>query len=252
MVVEVLSGLLLLGGTAGGVWCRGRSRLHSVAVELSGQHARAQAVLDRQLEASQAELAACQAEREALTAEVVRLRDEVAGLRQQLAEPRACPESEAELAVLRELRDTQQSFREGVAGQIEGIGGEVRQLRDIALLFEQWHEQMNTLLVQNRIMHQQNAEFYAIVRGVVILSLNAAIEAARAGESGRGFAVVADEVRTLAARSEKLSKDYGRSLHQNDLTTTATFQQIQAEGKMINAAISNLDSLVRKLGATIQ
>jgi methyl-accepting chemotaxis protein len=52
---------------------------------------------------------------------------------------------------------------------------------------------------------------------------------------------VADEVRTLAERSEKLSRNYGDSLHKNDLTTTATFQQIQAEGKMIAAALAALD-----------
>jgi methyl-accepting chemotaxis protein len=81
--------------------------------------------------------------------------------------------------------------------------------------------------------------------------LNAAIEAARAGESGRGFAVVADEVRKLAARSEALSIEYGRSLHKNDLTTTATFQEIQADGKMIVAAISGVEAIIGQLKARI-
>ncbi|MBP0532650.1 methyl-accepting chemotaxis protein, partial [Mycobacterium tuberculosis] len=70
-----------------------------------------------------------------------------------------------------------------------------------------------------------------------ILALNAAVEAARAGEQGRGFAVVASEVRALAARSEELSKSYRNSLHVNDLPTTATFQDIQAGGKMITASL---------------
>ncbi|EKE17617.1 MAG: Methyl-accepting chemotaxis sensory transducer, partial [uncultured bacterium] len=61
----------------------------------------------------------------------------------------------------------------------------------------------------------------------------------------------ADEIRTLAARSEKLSVDFSRSLHKNDLTTTATFQQIQAEGKMIGAALSGLELGIRQLKITL-
>lgn len=100
---------------------------------------------------------------------------------------------------------------------------------------------------QNREMHKQNSEFASIVKHVVLLSLNAAIEAARAGEAGRGFAVVADEVQVLAVRSEALSKEYSKSLHRNDLTTTATFQEIQADGKMIIGAISSLEALIGKV-----
>ncbi len=131
--------------------------------------------------------------------------------------------------------------------QVEKLSIEAAALHNIAITFEHWHDDMNTLMVQNRVMHTQNNEFSSIVKHVVILSLNAAIEAARAGESGRGFAVVADEVRTLAFRSEALSKDYSNSLHKNDLTTTATFQEIQADGKMIKAAISSLESSIGQL-----
>ena len=106
---------------------------------------------------------------------------------------------------------------------------------------------MISLMAQNRNMHKKNQEFASIVKHVIILSLNASIEAARAGESGRGFAVVAEEVGRLAARSEILSKDYSNSLHMNDLTTTSTFQDIQAGGKMMMAALSNMASMVNQL-----
>ena len=122
----------------------------------------------------------------------------------------------------------------------------------MALTFERWHEAMNVLMEQNREMHVKNREFSAIVKHVLIVSLNASIEAARAGEAGRGFAVVADEVRTLASRSDVLSKDYGNRLDRNDMTTTATFQDIQAGGKMIMAAISGIEALTRQLQATVE
>ena len=132
------------------------------------------------------------------------------------------------------------------------IAAESARLKSMALTFERWHEAMNVLMEQNREMHVKNREFSAIVKHVLIVSLNASIEAARAGEAGRGFAVVADEVRTLASRSDVLSKDYGNRLDRNDMTTTATFQDIQAGGKMIMAAISGIEALTRQLQATVE
>ena len=158
-----------------------------------------------------------------------------------------CRLSPEEVEELQQHRQTIPVFKADVQQRVDTIAKEVGELTNISLMFEQWHHEMNSLMEQNRLMHRQNNEFGSIVKHVVILSLNAAIEAARAGEYGRGFAVVADEVRNLATRSENLSKEYGKSLHKNDLTTTATFQQIQAEGKMITAALMGLESIINQL-----
>jgi methyl-accepting chemotaxis protein len=122
------------------------------------------------------------------------------------------------------------------AHQAQQIAGEAARLKSLGATFERWHEQMIA----------KNLELSSIVRHVVIVSLNASIEAARAGPAGRGFAVVASEVRALAARSEELSKSYRDSLHRNDLTTTSTFQDIQAGGKMIAASLSSVESLANQ------
>ncbi|PZR46448.1 methyl-accepting chemotaxis protein [Paraburkholderia fungorum] len=132
------------------------------------------------------------------------------------------------------------------AHQAQLIANEAARLKSLGATFERWHEQMISLMTQNHDMHAKNQELSSIVRHVVIVSLNASIEAARAGPAGRGFAVVASEVRALAARSEELSKSYRDSLHRNDLTTTSTFQDIQAGGKMIAASLSSVESLANQ------
>jgi methyl-accepting chemotaxis protein len=131
------------------------------------------------------------------------------------------------------------------------LASEATRLKGLAATFERWHEQMASLMTQNQDMHAKNQELSSIVRHVVIVSLNASIEAARAGVAGRGFAVVASEVRTLAARSEELSRSYQESLHRNDLTTTATFQDIQAGGKMIAASLSSVEAIAAQFHATL-
>jgi methyl-accepting chemotaxis protein len=141
--------------------------------------------------------------------------------------------------------------RASLEQQAGRIVGEANRLKGLAATFERWHEQMTSLMTQNQDMHEKNQELSSIVRHVVIVSLNASIEAARAGAAGRGFAVVASEVRALAARSEELSRSYRDSLHRNDLTTTATFQDIQAGGKMIAASLSSVESLAHQFHATL-
>nr|WP_315490147.1 methyl-accepting chemotaxis protein [uncultured Rhodoferax sp.] len=129
----------------------------------------------------------------------------------------------------------------------KALAGEIVTLLDLVKTFERWHADMNELVVHNRAMHEKNDEFASIVKYMIIVTLNASIEAARAGASGRGFAVVADEMRNLAARAESLSEGYRNSLHQNDLITTTTFQDLQAGGKMIISSLTGLNLINNKI-----
>lgn len=159
-----------------------------------------------------------------------------------------------------QLQELEQQYRENtasaavesnagsaVAGTIKEFSSELERLAEFGEVFERWHKDMNALMQHNVEMHRQNESFHTIVQGVVMLSLNAAIEAARAGESGKGFAVVATEVRKLANNSDQLSKEYSRNLYKNDLITTATFQDIQAGGKMMTSALVSLGAKSKQL-----
>jgi Rad3-related DNA helicase len=131
--------------------------------------------------------------------------------------------------------------------QLKQVEGDLNELNTVLLTFERWHDNLTQLMDHNAEMHKQNEEFFSIVNQIVILALNAAIEAARAGEHGRGFAVVADEVRNLAMRSQELSESYKENLNKNDFLTTATFQDIQAGGKMIVTDVSSTTEIVKAL-----
>lgn len=139
------------------------------------------------------------------------------------------------------------------AGEHSGrLASAISELLGVSKTFERWHADMNILLTHNQGMHSKNDDFARIVQQMIIVTLNASIEAARAGEMGRGFAVVAEEMRSLASRAEALSKEYRRALYENDLITTATFQDMQAGGKMIIGAVTGLDLINRKTLAALE
>ena len=193
-----------------------------------------------------------QAREQVLHAEINNLRAEQERHQQALESTQVS--SQQELGQLRaSLEDQLYNVRSGAADSRERslaacnqLAESIEKLLGLIKTFERWHEDMSVLLTHNREMHERNDEFAAIVRQVVIVALNASIEAARAGDMGKGFAVVANEVRTLANRAEALSKDYRNSLYKNDLITTTTFQDMQAGGKMIIGAVTELQLINNK------
>lgn len=249
--------LIFSGAFAGlAAWLAANLRARAVGrrefEQQARRHADALQYAQRSAEAMASALTDAERARTAVEAEAAALRNDKNELLAQIECLQVELHSQSARAIeLDDLRQASLALQTDLLDRLTRLAAEVASLRGVAVTFEHWHEEMDSLLKQNREMHQQNKEFSSIVKHVVIVALNAAIEAARAGESGRGFAVVADEVRKLAARSEALSIEYGRSLHKNDLTTTATFQEIQADGKMIVAAISGVEAIIGQLKARI-
>jgi hypothetical protein len=64
--------------------------------------------------------------------------------------------------------------------------------------------------------------------------------------------VVAAEVKSQAQHVQALSNDMGKSLHKSQLITTTTFQDIQAGGKMMMAALSGLERIVKDLRDVVE
>lgn len=190
--------------------------------------------------------------RQELEQELQALQGQVRDLEQELQSSQAAIRDatrDAEIALAdaqQALSDHYARIKSDVSACNTSMQSEVAALLTLVKTFERWHADMNILITHNRAMHTKNDEFASIVKQVVIVALNASIEAARAGAQGRGFAVVADEMRALATRAESLSSDYRKSLFQNDLITTTTFQDLQAGGKMIAGAVTGLDVISKR------
>jgi len=180
-----------------------------------------------------------------LNSQIESLQDQIIETQTQADKDLSTRTDEYELRI-NELTDAHQLDKSFLKEKLDQVEVDLADLADLLVTFERWHESLTQLMLHNAEMHKQNQEFFNIVKQIVILALNAAIEAARAGEHGRGFAVVADEVRNLAMRSQELSESYKENLNKNDFLTTATFQDIQAGGKMILTDISATTEVVKQ------
>ena len=174
---------------------------------------------------------------------------------QQAADEKSACEQEA-ISLRRDFEQSQHTLKNTVvqhqmrvANCQAEIKKDVLDLLTILSTFERWNDGMGKLVEANNVMQQRNRDFAEIVQQIIILALNATIEAARVGEAGRGFAVVASEVKSLASRSETFSAGYKDCLHKSDAVTIATFQDIQASGKMILTAVHALNVKVDQLSA---
>ncbi|MEM5326630.1 methyl-accepting chemotaxis protein [Paraburkholderia sp. JHI2823] len=228
---------IALAAGAAAVWHkRTQTQARDAALARDAAHAAALAQAEARHAAQQQEAA-----REQGT-----LAAQIESLRAELAQRKSVADAlEAALEGERALRDEAMQR----AGR---IASEASRLKLMSSTFERWHEQMISLMAQNSDMHKKNHELSSIVSHVLIVSLNASIEAARAGAAGRGFSIVAGEVRALATRSQELSKSYRDSLNRNDLITAATFQDIQAGGKMISATLASVEASSQQLHAQLE
>jgi hypothetical protein len=248
MLLAMLIGAVL---AAGGMQVLVVRRERRVAEQRRLEQAATADELRRQLATVEGRLQAETAQRQGAEAQVATLRAEIDSANQ--ARTRAVQDADLRRQEgerqLRQLEARQQTYEQRMSGCVPEMKREISQFLQVLSTFERWNEAMDTLVSHNRQMRKQNDELAGIVKQIIVLALNASIEAARAGEAGRGFAVVADSVKMLATQSAGVSQSYERNLLKNDMVTTATFQDIQAMGKMLIASVRALDAIVSRAPA---
>ena len=231
--------IAVAGSTVLGAWVGAKRASAKAARAQDEAMARLSVAHDEAYARTTAALAAQETRAAELAGENERLTQALAGESERLREARAA-------------LDSAQARRDDLLAHAKKIEEQAARLKQFSATFERWHEQMISLMAQNQDMHNKNHELARIVNHVLMVSLNASIEAARAGAAGRGFSIVAGEVRALATRSQELSKSYRDSLDRNDLVTTATFQDIQAGGKMITAALASVEALAAQFESKLE
>lgn len=255
MVYEFISLALLLSLVAGGIcYLRALRQLAKLHSELTACQEDNKQLALRPDARSLAYLLNAERER-LLQAHDLRLAELAAEHAQRTAADVALTEARCQAELKAEVAAVGQRWRvalDGVDAQFGKLKGDVESLLGIVSMLERWHEEIQSILDNNKDLKRKNSEFKSINQSVVMLALNAAIEAARAGEHGRGFAVVADGVRELALTSTRLAGEYQQYLDMNDLVTTTTFQDMQASGNVIRTTVANLNSVCERLRSEVR
>ena len=242
----VAVGLLLLVVGSACLW-RARKRIAALRAEVATRTAEIATLSQRPDELAVAQMIS--RERERLEHEHARRIAELAEENDiQIAAAVAAAEARSRAeqeAAIQAARDGLRAALDSVDAQFGRLKRDAESLLGVVSMLERWHEEIQSILDNNKDLKRKNGEFKSINQNVVMLALNAAIEAARAGEYGRGFAVVADGV--LALTSTKLAGEYQQYLDMNDLVTTTTFQDMQASGNVIRTTVFNLNSICDRI-----
>ena len=239
----VLGGAICTAGVYAWMRAKHTKALAALRAELIARVEAEQTVsgdLGYQLSESDAKNAAAAAEIGQLQQDISRLRERVEQMTAALAE--------LESASSRDISDAQSRYdqlKSELLLQTSQLAKEAGLLKSVAVTFEHWHEEMISLMAQNRNMHVKNQEFVSIVKQVIILSLNASIEAARAGDSGRGFAVVADEVRKLSSLSGETGRNISETTDIVSRAIASAFSNAESSTERNALAVRNSDQVIR-------
>lgn len=124
-------------------------------------------------------------------------------------------DAQGEIASLKNEIDKANEAKSLLAGKLEQMGDEVRQVKQI-------------LLVISDIANQTN-----------LLALNAAVEAARGRGYGCGFAVVADEALKLVERTQKSLTEINATINTIVLSISDSSKQLSIDAKIFTKNLND-------------